>query len=90
MMVEEVDGLFTLSSLVTITHVPKDVSLELESLLIQLPWNQVCLCPASLAFAELLPKLPHLLWSACSKGNNQRIDFRISSQHQLFSHNNRV
>ena len=76
-MVKEVDGLFTLSSSVMITHVPKDASLELENLLIQLLRNLVCLCPTSLASAELLPKLPHLLWSACSKGNNQQVDFGI-------------
>ena len=76
-MVEEIDGLFTLSPSVTITHIPKDVSSELKNLLIQLPWNQVCTCPASLASTELFPKLPHLFWSACSKGDNQQVDFGI-------------
>ena len=76
-MVEEIDNLFTLSSSVAIHHVPKDISLELESLLINLPRNQVCLYPASLASVELVPKLPHLLWSACSKGNDHQVDFGI-------------
>ena len=54
-MVEDIDGLFTLSSSVTISHVPKDILSEFKNLLIQLPQNQVCLCPASLASTELLP-----------------------------------
>ena len=45
--------------------------------MVQLPRNQACLCPESLASAELLPKLPHLLQSACSKGDNHQVDFGI-------------
>ena len=74
---EEIDDLFTLSSSVTIHHVPKDISPKLESLLIQLPQSQVCLCPTSLASSKLLPNLSHLLWSACSKGNDHQVDFGI-------------
>ena len=42
----------------------------------QLPMNQVCICPASLASKALLPKLPHLL---CSAGpcQDQEVGFGI-------------
>ena len=76
-MMEEIYGLFTLSSSVAITHVPKDVLSELKNLLIQMLWNQLCLCPESLASTESLPKFPHLLQSACSKGDDQQVDFEI-------------
>ena len=69
-MVGEIEGLFSLLLSVTITQVPQDVSLELEKLLIQLPWSQALLCPASFSPAETLPKLPHLLQSTCSKGGS--------------------
>ena len=48
-MVDEINDIFTLSSSVKITHLPEGLSAELESLLVKLPTNQVCVCPASLA-----------------------------------------
>ena len=58
-MVDEINDIFTLSSSVKITHLPEGLSAELESLLVKLPTNQVCVCPASLASKEILQKLPH-------------------------------
>ena len=75
-MVDKVDNLSTLSSLVKITHLPEGLSLELENLLVQLPRNQVCICPASLASVEILPKLPHLLHSAGPR-HDQEVDLGI-------------
>ena len=63
-MVDKLVDVFTLSSSVKISHLPKGLSSEMESLLVQLPTNQVCICPASLASKELLPKLPYLPRSA--------------------------
>ena len=60
-LVDEINVLFTLSMAVMMTHAPEDLSLELETLLVQLPQNQVCLCPASLASTEILPQHPCLL-----------------------------
>ena len=74
--VDILDDIIHLSSSVTISHLPEDISSELESLLVQLPRNQVCLYPASLASAELLPKLPHLLRSAGPQ-RDQEFDFGI-------------
>ena len=75
-MVGKICNIFTLLSSVKITHLPKSLSLELENLLVQLPTNQVCICPASLASAEILPKLSHLL---CSAGphHDQEVKFGI-------------
>ena len=74
-MVDELDNIFTLSSWVKIAHLPEGLSSEIESLLVHLPTNQVCICPASLASKELLPKLPHLLRSAGPR-QDQEVEFR--------------
>ena len=86
-MVEEIDRLLFLSLAVTIAHVSVDISLELEKLLVQLPQSQVCLCPTSLASVDTLPKLPHLLQSACSKGDDPQVDFGILLNTSCSGHN---
>ena len=75
-MVDEIDNIFTLSSTAKITLLPEGLSFELESLLVQLPTNQVCIYPASLALKEILPKLPHLLRSA-GPHQDQEVKFGI-------------
>ena len=75
-MVDKIDDIFTLSSLVKITHLPEGLSSELESLLAQLPTNHVYVCPASLALKETFPKLPQLLCSAGPR-QDQEVEFGI-------------